>query len=167
MEFIAYGKVTKPHGLSGEVKVLPFSGEKSSFNNFSNLYISKEINNPPKFIISRSRNQKNHIIVKLQGIDSIDDAETLKGLTVFVDKEELPEKGEDEYYWFELLGMDVFNKEGELIGKVKEILDNTAQPVLVITNNDNEYLVPLVDKFVESIDLKKSKIIINPVEGLI
>jgi 16S rRNA processing protein RimM len=77
MELIAYGKVVKPHGLSGEVKVLPFSGEFSSFKNFINLYISLEKNNPPKFIISRSRNQKNYIIVKLEGIDSIDDASLL------------------------------------------------------------------------------------------
>ncbi len=167
MELIAYGKVIKPHGLSGEVKVLPFSGENSSFKNFSNIYISKEIKNPPKFVISRSRNQKNHIIVKLENIDSIDDAERLKGLTVFINREELPEKEDDEYYWFELIGMEVFNQNDELIGKVKEIIDNTAQPILVINNKSDEYLVPMVDKFVESIDLENSKIVINPIEGLI
>jgi len=167
MELIAYGKVVKPHGLSGEVKVLPFSGEFSSFKNFINLYISLEKNNPPKFIISRSRNQKNYIIVKLEGIDSIDDAEHLKGLTIFIDKKELPLKEEDEYYWFELIGMNVFNNENILIGKVKDIIDNTAQPVLVIKNNSEEYLVPMVEKFVEDIDLVNSKIVINPIEGLI
>ncbi len=167
MDLIAYGKVIKPHGLSGEVKVLPFSGEFSSFKNFSTLYISQEIKNPPKFEISRSRNQTNHIIVKLQGIDSIEDAQRLKGLTVFINKEELPEKEEDEYYWFELIGMDVFDMDGKQIGKVKDIIDNTAQPLLVIKNNSDEYLVPLVEKFVEDIDLTNSKIVINPIEGLI
>ncbi len=167
MDLIAYGKVIKPHGLSGEVKVLPFSGEFSSFKNFSKLYISLENNNPPKFTISRSRNQKNHIIVKLKDIDSIDEAEKLKGLMVFIDKEELPEKEEDEYYWFELIGMDVFNTEDELIGKVKDLMDNSAQPILVIKNNSDEILVPMVDKFVKDIDTKNSKIVINPIEGLI
>lgn len=167
MDLIAYGKVIKPHGLSGEVKVLPFSGEFSSFKNFSKLYISLENINPPKFTISRSRNQKNHIIVKLKNIDSIDEAEKLKGLMVFIDKEELPEKEEDEYYWFELIGMDVFNTEDELIGKVKDLMDNSAQPILVIKNNSDEILVPMVDKFVKDIDTKNSKIVINPIEGLI
>ena len=167
MDLIAYGKVIKPQGLSGEVKVVPFSGEFSSFENFKNLYISQEIYNPPRFVISRSRNQKNNIIVKLQGIDSIDDAERLKGLTVFIDKKELPKKADDEYYWFELIGMDVYNNEDKLIGKVKDIIDNTAQPILVINNNSEEYLVPLVEKFVEDIDLTNSKIVINPIEGLI
>lgn len=166
MDLIAYGKVIKPHGLKGEVKVLPFSGEFSSFKNFSSLYISQEIKNPPKFEISRSRNQKDHIVVKLEGIDSIDAAQELKGLTVFINKEELPEKGEDEYYWFELIGLDVFDMENRLIGKVKDIIDNTAQPILVIKNNSEEYLVPLVEKFVEEIDLHGSKIVINPIEGL-
>ena len=167
MDLIVYGKVIKPHGLSGEVKVLPFSGELSSFKNFNNLYISKEINNPPKFIITRSRNQKGNVIVKLEGIDSIDDAEQLKGLMVFIDKRELPEKADDEYYWFELIGMEVFDNNDKLIGKVKDIMDNTAQTILVINNDSEEYLVPFVEKFVEDIDLKNSKIVINPIEGLI
>ena len=107
MEFIAYGKVLKPHGLSGEVKVLPFSGDTGSFKNFSSLYISKDNNNPPKFSISRSRKHKNTVIVKLESVDSIDDAEPLKGMTVFIDKSELPEKDDDEYYWFELIGLEV------------------------------------------------------------
>jgi len=167
MDLIAYGKVIKPHGLSGEVKVLPFSGELSSFKNFNNLYISQEINNPTKFIISRRRNQKDSIIVKLEGIDTIDDAEHLKGLMVFIDKKELPEKADDEYYWFELIGMEVFDNKDKLIGKVKDIMDNAAQPILVINNDSEEYLVPFVEKFVEDIDLANSKIVINPIEGLI
>ncbi len=167
MKFIAYGKVLKPHGLSGEVKVLPFSGDTGSFKNFSSLYISKVNNNPPKYSISRSRNHKNTVIVKLDSIDSIDDAEPLKGLTVFIDKRELPEKDDDEYYWFELIGLEVLDSDNNKIGKVKEIIDNTAQPILVIQNDSEEYLVPLVDKYVEVIDLENSKIIVNPIEGLI
>jgi 16S rRNA processing protein RimM len=63
--------------------------------------------------------------------------------------------------------MNVFNNENILIGKVKDIIDNTAQPVLVIKNNSEEYLVPMVEKFVKDIDLVNSKIVINPIEGLI
>ncbi len=86
---------------------------------------------------------------------------------VFIDKRELPEKADEEYYWFELIGMDVFDNENRLIGKVKDIMDNSAQPILVIINDSDEYLVPFVEKFVEDIDLTNSKIVINPIEGLI
>ena len=167
MDLIAYGKVVKPHGLSGEVKVIPFSGDSGSFSSFSTLYISKDKNNSQKLLISKSRNQKNLIIVKMQGIDTVDDAEKLRGMTVFVDKKELPGKEEDEYYWFELIGLDVFDEQDTLIGKVDEIIDNTAQPVLVIKKNSDEFLVPLVDKFVDKVDLKNSKIVLNSIEGLI
>ena len=91
----------------------------------------------------------------------------MKGSTVFIDKKELPLKEEDEYYWFELIGMNVFNNENIFIGKVKDIIDNTAQPVLVIKNNSEEYLVPMVEKYVEDIDLVNSKIVINPIDDLI
>ena len=164
MDLIAYGKVVKPHGLTGEVKVLPFSGETSSFKNFYNLYISKKIDNPNKFIISRSRNQKGSIIVKLEGIDTIDDAEKLKGLMVFIDKKELPEKADDEYYWFELEGLQVNNLQGESLGSVVRLMETGANDVLVIKeeNATQEVLIPYVkEQVIKQVDLSNRTITVD------
>ena len=167
MKLIAYGKILKPHGLKGEVKVLPYSGESENFKHFSSIFISLDNNRQVEYEISGKRFQKNLIIVKFREVDSIDDAEQLRGKEVFIDKAVLPSTADDEYYWFELIGLDVYSQDNGLLGKVDSIIDNTAQPILVIKNNSDEYMVPLIDNFVKKIDLDNSKIVIEPIEGLI
>ena len=167
MKLIAYGKILKPHGLKGEVKVLPYSGETENFKFFRSIYIPLEKNKPQEYVILGKKFQKNQIIVKMQNVDSIEDAELLRGKEIFIDKAELPSTEEDEYYWFELIGLKVYSQDNGLVGKVDSIIDSTAQPILVIKNNSKEYMVPLIDNFVKKIDLDNSKIVIEPIEGLI
>ena len=167
MKLIAYGKILKPHGLKGEVKVFPYSGDSGNFKNFTELHLSSSQGTSHKYKISKKRFQKNLIIVSLEGIDNIEKAEQLKGLTVYIDSKELPAKEIDEYYWFELIGLEVFSTDDKLLGQVINIIDNTAQPVLVINNGSYEFMVPFIEKFVKEIDIKSSRIIIEPIEGLI
>ena len=167
MQLIAYGKILKPHGLKGEVKVLPYSGETENFKNFKSIYIYLENKKPQEYSISGRRFQKNLIIAKIEEIDSKEDADLLRGKEVYIDKVELPSTEDDEYYWFELIGLNVYRQDNSLVGKVDSIMDNTAQPILVIKNNSEEYMVPLVDNFVKKIDLENSKIVIEPIDGLI
>lgn len=167
MELIVYGKILKKHGLKGEVKVLSFSGGFENFDNFNSLYISSDKNKPSEFEIERKRYSKNFAIVKLFGINTPEDADKLHGATILVDSEQLNTTNEDEYYWFQLIGMDVISIDNTPIGKVENLLDNTPQPVLVIKSESKEYLVPLVDKFVKEINLKDSIIKIDPIEGLL
>lgn len=167
MKLIAYGKILKPHGLKGELKVLPYSGESENFKQFKSIFISINNNEPKEFSISGKKFQKNLIIVKIQEIDRIEDAELLRGKEVYIDKEELPSTEEDEYYWFELIGLNAYNQDNKLLGKVESIIDSSAQPILVIKNNSEEYMVPLIDKFVKEVDLDNSKIVIEPIDGLI
>jgi len=167
MQLIAYGKILKPHGLKGEVKVLPYSGETENFKNFKSVYIYSENKKPLEYTISGSRFHKNLIIAKIKTVDTKEDAELLRGKEVYIDKVQLPSTEDDEYYWFELIGLDVYRQDNSLLGKVDSILDNTAQPILIIKNNSEEYMIPLVDNFVKKIDLENSKIVIEPIDGLI
>ena len=167
MKLFAYGKILKPHGLNGEVKVLPYSGESENFKKFKQLYLSPNGGSEQEFKITGKKFQKNQIIAKLDGIDSIEKAEELRGLTVYIDRKDLPSTDNDEYYWFELIGLSVFDIENEKIGRVDSIIDNAAQPILVIKNRSDEYMVPFIEKFVKEIDIKNSKIIIEPIEGLL
>lgn len=167
MNLIAYGKILKPHGLKGEVKVLPYSGESENFKYFKSIYLSLDSNGPKEYSITGKKFQKNLIIVKIKEIDSVEDAESIRGKELFIDKEQLPSTEEDEYYWFELIGLNVYSQDKGLLGKVDSIIDNAAQPILVIKSNSEEYMVPLIDNFVKKIDLDNSRILIEPIEGLI
>ncbi|NIP29910.1 MAG: 16S rRNA processing protein RimM [Candidatus Dadabacteria bacterium] len=170
MGLITYGKVTKRHGLSGELKVLPYSGSLDNFKNFKHIYIDlSSEEEPQKYLISKVRIHKNTAIVKLQGIDTPEQADKLKNANILIDEKDLGELDENEFYWYQLIGLKVFNVSDKYIGTVDNLLNNTAQDILVIKNEieDKEYLIPFVEQFILDINFEESKIIINPAEGLL
>lgn len=167
MKFIAYGKILKPHGLKGEIKVLPYSTDPENFKQVQYIYTKSDSNEPQRHKVSAKRFQKHFIIAKLQNVNNIEDAEALRNKEIHVDRNELPPNQEDEYYWFELIGLNVYNENECLIGQVDSLIDNTAQPILVIKNNSEEYMVPFIDRFVKEVNLDNSKIVVKSIADLI
>ena len=170
MGLIIYGKITKKHGLLGEVKVHVFSGDFDNLKNLKQIYIETPSDrNPQKFNITNVRTHKNSAIVKIKGINTPEIADKFKNCHLLVEEKNLFELRENEYYWYKLIGLRVYNSSNEYIGTVINLLDNTAQEILVIKNekSGNEYLVPFVSKFILDINLDKSKIIIEQIEGLL
>lgn len=168
MGLIVYGKVTKIHGLSGELRVLPFSRQPESLELLNRIYIkTDEDDNPVNFKITGCKIRKDFAILKLKDIDSPEDAEKLKGCTVYIDQTHLAEPDEDEFYWFQLIGLEVYTEEGQYIGKVENLIDRSLQSLLVVINNGREVLIPFSEPIIKEVDLKESKILISPVDGLL
>ena len=167
MELIAYGKILRPHGLKGEIKVLPYSGNPENFQQIQYIYTQSGCTEPQRHKVSARKLQKNFIIARIQNVNSVEQAELLRNKEVHVDKNDLPSNQEDEYYWFELIGLSVYSQSGALIGKVDSLIDNAAQPTLVIRDSSREYMVPLIDRFVKKIDLGNSKIIVESIVDLV
>lgn len=167
MKLIAYGKILRPHGLKGEIKVLPYSGNPENFRQIRYIYTQSDCSEPQRHKVSASRLQKSFIIARIQNVNSVEQAELLRNREVHVDKNDLPSNQEDEYYWFELIGLSVYSPSGALIGKVDSLIDNAAQSTLVIKDSSREYMVPLIDRFVKKIDLDNSKIIVESIVDLV
>lgn len=168
MGLINYGKITRPHGLKGEVVLIPFSRRPDSLPGIEHIYINREGSREPEMMaVSACRLQKGAAVVKLKGVDSVDDAEELRGAGVLVDTDELEGLEEDEYYWFELIGLGVYTEDGAFVGKVEDLIDRAEQSVLVVRNGEAEALIPLAEPIIKEIDLESSKIIIMPVDGLL
>ena len=168
MGLINYGKITRPHGLKGEVILIPFSRRPDSLPGINYIYIDREDSEEPEMLtVSSCRLHKGTAIIKLDGVDSIDDAEELRGAEVVVDTDDLGGLEEDEYYWFELIGLDVYAEDGSFIGKVEDLIDRAHQSVLVVRDGEAEALIPLAEPIIKEIDLENSKIVITPVEGLL
>ena len=168
MGLISFGKISKVHGLAGEVKFLPHSRQLDNIYTLDRIFIYKKPGGPPtKLTITKSRIHKNSAIIRIKGIDSIEDAEQLVGTTVYIETENLNELDEGEYYWFDLIGLEAYTDDGEFIGIVDSLIDRSLQSLLVVKNNDREYLIPLTEPIVKEIDLENSKIIITPIEGLL
>jgi 16S rRNA processing protein RimM len=168
MGLIPFGRVLKIHGLSGEVKILPFSRGFDNLSRLERVFIQKKRDEKPcEFRIIRRRFHKEFAIVELQGIDSVDAAEELQGCLIMVETSDLLKLEEDEYYWFQLIGLKVYTNEGEYIGKVENLIDRAPQSLLVVKKKEKEFLIPMVDAIIKEINLEESKVVITPVRGLL
>jgi len=163
-EKIKVGKITNAHGLRGDMRVYPYT-DKENFEDYSALMI--EGNDETKKI-TKVRYNKNMVLLKLNGIDHINDVEALKNKELFVYKEDLKPLADDEFYISDIIGCSVEDASGEKLGMVKDYLTHTSQAVFVVKGDDGkEFLVPHVDAFVVSISIEDKRVVVQLIEGLI
>ena len=162
MEKILIGKITSPVGLKGEVKVYNYSDSIGIYEETEALYVGDELHE-----IQRVRQQKNMVVLKLAGIDTREDAEAVRGRELFVTEDDLPELPEGEFYVRELIGMQVMEENGDHVGEVTDVIQNTAQDLLQVkTDEGKSVLIPKVDVFVLDIDKAAGTITVRLQEGL-
>jgi 16S rRNA processing protein RimM len=165
---IPFGRVSKTHGLSGEVRILPFSRSLENLSRLERFFIkTKGEEKPDEFKIIRKRLEEHSAIVKLEGIKSVDEAERLRGCIVLVEPSQLLETKENEYYWFQLIGLRVYTTEGRYLGLVEDLIDRASQSLLVVKEDRKEHLIPMIETIVRDINLKDSRIVISPINGLL
>ena len=157
-------QIVNTHGIRGEVKALHYTDGEAFFKKVKTVY--KKDNTPMKILSWRF--QKGSVLLKLEGVDSVECAEKLKFTELFAKEEDLPLLPEGEYYFFQLKNLTVVLPDGSVLGEVTDIIENTASNLLEITKGDGEkVLVPNIPVFVERVDLADRKIYITPIEGLI
>ena len=110
---------------------------------------------------------KNQVVLKFKDCNSIDEAEALRNTYLLVKKEDLGELPEGVYYLADLIGLDVYTEEDELLGKVDDIYSTGANDIYVVKNEDGkEKLLPGIDEVIKNIDIDSGKITVNLLEGL-
>ncbi|MFZ5799525.1 MAG: 16S rRNA processing protein RimM [Desulfobulbus sp.] len=165
-EYILLGKVTRPHGIRGEIRVHPFSGQPENFLGYREIFLApvdQEERIP--YRIEQSRVQGRQVILRLAGCESRTVAELLAGREVWLRRSDLPEPGEDEFYLADLEGREAVMTDGLPLGRITAILDSPAHPILVVTGRDREYLVPVHRGIVVSID--EEQVVLSPPPGLL
>ena len=104
--------------------------------------------------------------MELEGLTSIDEAEECRGADILIKKEGLARE-EGEYFWFELLGLDVYLDTGEYLGSICQIMSTGSNDIYVVRKGVSEILVPAIYEIVERIDLENRRMIISDMEGLL
>lgn len=158
---IKVGKIINTHGVRGELKIQRTG--KEDFNRDIIYYIGKE---KIPVEIEKSRYHKDIIIIKIKNFDNINDVLNFKSKDVFISKDDLKDLEENEYYVNDLIGLNVYNQDGILIGKLKEVLEYSANDVYVVSGENKEYLVPVVDEFILDIDINNKSIKVKLIEGM-
>ena len=155
LEFIEAGEIVTTHGIRGEVKVLPWVDSPEVLCEFDRCRIGgKEY----KMVC---RTQKTCNLVKLEGIDTMEAAQAMRGKVLELYREDIDD---DVIFAAELMGMEVFCA-GECIGKIVDVLDYPGNAVYVV-KGQYEYMIPAVKQFVLSTDMEANRMEVTVIEGM-
>ena len=172
-KYLRIGKIISLHGIKGEVKVFPTTDDVKRFDDLSEFYIMDSddatddmFENIGRYESEGTKYIKNTCILKIKGLDSIEDSTKFVGKNIYVDRDNAIKLKDNEYFVMDLLGLKAY-RDNELLGEVKDIMKTKANGILVIDNSNKDLLVPMVSDFIESVDLKNSIIKIKTIEGLI
>ncbi len=162
-QYLEIGKVVSTHGLRGELRVDPWCDSPQFLCQFKTLYLKK---GETKLSVS-SRPHKTIAIVKAMGIDTIEEAEKLRGKVLYINRSDA-KLAPGEYFIQDLMGLDVINIDtNENYGKITDVLKTGANDVYQVTDKDKkDYLIPVIDDVVKEIDINGGKVLIKPLKGI-
>ena len=163
------GKIVNTHSLKGEIKVISSTDfEEERFKKGSKLLITRGNQLIREVVVQSYRNHKNFLLVKFEGIDSVEEAEKLKNLQIKIDSDEVGELEENEFYFHQIIGCEVFDENDRNLGEIIDILTPGANDVWVIKGEEGkEILIPYIEDVVKKIDITSKKVNIEVMEGLI
>ena len=167
MDFLEIGKIVKAHGLKGRVKVLSYleSGGEM-LQSLDEVFISRGKDQPVSYALKNFQVKGKCFYLDMEGVESIDQAEALLGRSVFAPADKMGVLSEDEYYWQQLIGLEVMTEAGTPIGTLTEIFPTGSNDVFVCRGGEREILLPAIADVVLTVDLKKKILVVRLPEGL-
>ncbi|MBW7956586.1 MAG: 16S rRNA processing protein RimM [Deltaproteobacteria bacterium] len=163
-ELVPIARITGAHGIKGEVKAAPY-GDLDDMDWKAVFLVGKGGARPAR--VTRVRRHKGVFILELDGVADRNAAEALSGFDISVRRSDLPETAEDEYYYFELVGMDVYSEDSKHIGRVSDVMETGSNDVLVVDGPHGEVLVPAIEQVIVRVDPDEKKITIRLIEGIL
>lgn len=165
-EYLELGQIVNVKGLKGEVKLNSFAEDSTVFERLSKVFLKTKGQMIQKEIEKVGYN-KNQVILKFTDCNSIDDAEKLRNSYLLVKRTDLGDLPEGVYYIADLIGLDVYDEEGELLGKVDDIYSTGANDIYVVKDEmGKQKLLPGIDEVIKEIDIDDGKIVVHLLEGL-
>lgn len=165
MDLITIGRIIRPHGIDGTLKVLPLTDFPQHFESLEILYLIK--GGISKTSLEKARFHKGYVFIKISQCCDRDMAEQWTGADIAIDSKDLWPLQDGEYYHFQIQGLKVITDTGECLGEVKEIIPTGGNDVYVVRNGRSECLLPAIREVVKSIDLENNVMIVHLLEGLI
>lgn len=166
-QFFQVGVISSTHGVHGEVKVYPTTDDPRRF-----LKLKEVLLDTPKgyltLQVEKVRFFKQMVIVKFKGYDTIEAIQMYRNRGLYVPREQAVPLEEDEYYVADLLGMEVYLEDGEIFGKIRDVMQTAANDVYVIASvNHGEVLVPAIADCIKNVSVENNKMVIRLLDGLV
>jgi 16S rRNA processing protein RimM len=168
---IEVGRIADAWGIKGWFKVLPHSADPEALFSCKHWFLlpsekgAKTFSGVGQISIKEAKIHSDTVVACADGVDDRNAAESLRGARIFVSRTRFPAARKDEYYWVDLIGLNVVNREGIALGVVRELLSTGAQTVLVIDYDEDgklvERMIPFVAVYVDEVDLSGRRILVD------
>ncbi|MCK5033028.1 MAG: 16S rRNA processing protein RimM [Calditrichia bacterium] len=160
------GKVLKPQGIRGEIKVKSVSPNPQRFKTLKKVFIEKET--LKTYSIESVRVSDKFVFLKLLGINNREESEILRGCDILIDKSELIDLVTDEYFVHDLIGCKVITEDGLILGELIDVAQYSSNDVYVVKNDvGKEILIPAAKEVIKQVDIKNKQIKVHLLEGLL
>lgn len=160
------GQIVNSYGIKGFLKIVPLVDNNNQFKEFKKLYVQKN-KSFEELNVEEVKFAKDLVLLKAQGIDSIEEAIKLKNLYIYAKREDIKlEKGA--HFIVDLIGLEVYTEDGKFLGILKEVLQPGANDVYVVENESKEQiLLPVIPDVIKNIDIEGKKVVVHLLEGLL
>ena len=165
-ERLEIGQIVNTFGIKGELKVAPFTDDIRRFDNLKTIYVRTK-KETKQYQVENVKYHKNMVLIKLEGIDQIEDAEMLRNAFLEVDRENAIPLKEGTYFIADLIGLEVYTESGDLLGKVEDIYNTGSNDVYVVKDElGKQILLPGIKEVIKEVKLD-DKIVVHLIPGLL
>ncbi|MGL5676515.1 MAG: ribosome maturation factor RimM [Cellulosilyticaceae bacterium] len=165
-EMFTIGKIVNTHGVKGEMRVKPSTDDIKRFEKLKTIYVEQR--ELKSYEIESVRYHKDFVLMRLKGVDTMNDAELLKNAQLKIDRKDSLPLGEDEYYMCDLYDLEVVTEEGRKLGIITDILVTGSNDVYVVIDKENnkEILIPAIKQCIKKVSIADGQMIVHLLKGL-
>ena len=166
-EYFEIGQIVNTFGIKGFVKIVPFTDDLERFEELESVFVVKQ-KELIEMQIEEVKYHKNLVLVKFKGIEDINMSEKYKGCYIKIKMENARKLPKDTYFIADLIGIDVYDEDGNLLGKVDDIFNNKSHDVYVIKDDlGKQILLPSTKEVIRDVDVENNKIVVHLIDGLV
>lgn len=166
-DLLQVGAITQPHGIHGEVKVFPMTNDVKRFKKLKEVILDTG-REKMTLEIEGVKFFKQYAILKFKGYDNINDIEKYKGKPLFVTRENAVKLGLDEYFIADLIGIEVYDEDGQYLGVLQKVIETGANDVYEVKFEDGrEVLFPAIKQCILDVDMESRKMKVHIMDGLL
>jgi 16S rRNA processing protein RimM len=167
MDLIAIGRISKPIGTRGEVRILPFTDDKQRFSDLQFVWMGENEEVVEQREIRTVRIDAKHVVLSIRGVETVEKAEEFRDQYLFVPKENMVQLRKGSYFVDDVIGCEVVTEEQNVVGKITDLLSLPANDVWVVRKGAKEILIPAVKAIIRHVDVEQKRITIHALEGLL
>lgn len=166
-KYLEIGQIVNTFGIKGMVKVKPFTDDITRFDRLKKVYIENKTVKK-EYEIEEVKYHKDMVLIKFKGIENPEQANLLRDTYLLVDRENEEPLEEGMYYIVDMIGLDVYTQEGDVLGKLEDIFNTGSNDIYVVKDElGKQILLPAIGDVIKQIDMENRKMIVHLISGLI